>query len=82
LGDGVEKLEVFVSCVFLAYFLMVALMVFGDCGDELELDTTMVLDFLLWIRGTMHWRTLGIKKTGDVGVPVFVWGGEQKSKVS
>jgi len=47
LGDGVAKLEVFVSCVFLAYFLMAALMVFGDCGDELELDTTMVLDFLV-----------------------------------
>jgi len=30
----------------------------------------------LWIRGTMHWRTLGIKKAGDVGVHVFVWGGE------
>jgi len=30
----------------------------------------------------MHWSTLGIKKTGDVGVPVFVWGGEQKIKVS
>jgi hypothetical protein len=30
----------------------------------------------------MHWRSLGIKKTGDVGVPVFVRGCEQKSKVS
>lgn len=47
MGDGVEKLEVFVSCVFLAYFLMATLMVFGDYGDELELDTTMVLDFLV-----------------------------------
>jgi len=28
------------------------------------------------------WKSLGIKKARDVGVRVFVWGGEQKSKVS